>query len=306
MVEFTASWACENLAKCLQVTHLKENGDDDASIFPRFDPDCVELEHCVRLERVDDETDGISDHCVVKFHSKSCDIGTLVLVSEAKRLELFKGESGEYIKTLTGSKLEGIDEDMKVYTVEENLAALSLCSLSVRLIGVSESCWIVSCQIGLLERRSGTASPGTDRFNLKQLDGVELSAKAKELRKLMETMRPQEEHNLGAVSALLPLISASFSRHSSGQEQESFSNVHKITSRGSNVASNPTTIESNQPLSTSSSCTVGSGAEVMNALSSLEERILRRIEEVRKGQDEKMDRIIAFLEQTRCTCNNPC
>ena len=301
MVEFTTSWACENLGKCLKIVHLKNQGDD-ASFFPHFDPDCVELEQCVRLERVE-ENDKIDDHCIVKFDSKTYDIGSLVIVSEAKRLEVFKGGGGEYIKTLSGSKFEGIGEEMKIYTVEENFAALSLSSLSVRLTGVSESCWIISCQIGLLERERRTAAHGEDRFNLKQLDGVELSAKAKEFRKLMESMRPHEEHNFGAVSALLPLISASISRDSS--EQGPLPNVDQITSHGRGF-SIPTTNESSQHQSNANSCTDDNGAVVMKDLASIEERILSRIEDVRKEQDEKLDRIITLLENSRCTCNNSC
>ena len=49
MVEFTSSWSCENLDKCLKIVHVKEG--DDASFFPHFDPDSVELEQCARLER---------------------------------------------------------------------------------------------------------------------------------------------------------------------------------------------------------------------------------------------------------------
>jgi len=306
MVEFTTSWECENLGKCLKIVHLKEQGDN-ASFFSHFDPDSVELEQCARLERID-ENDGIDDHCTVKFDSKSYDIGTLVIVSEARRLEVFKGGGGEYIKTVSGSRLEGTGEEMKIYIVEANLDALALSSLSVRLTGVSESCWIMSCQIGLLERDNRTAAHGNDRFNLKQLDGVELSDKAKEFRKLMESMRPHEEHNFGAVGALLPrtLISASISGDSSVQGPlPALPTVDQIDSL-ERVFSHPTTIESSQSPSNANLRTDNSGGGVLKALSSIEERIISRIEDMRKEQDEKLDRIMTLLEHTRCTCNNSC
>ena len=300
MVEFTSSWSCENLDKCLKIVHVKEG--DDASFFPHFDPDSVELEQCARLER-EEGNDKNDEHCIVKFVSTSYDIGTLVIVSEAKRLEVFKGGGGEYIKTLSGSKLEGLDDEMNIYTIEEDLTDLSLSSLSVRLTGVSESCWVISCQISLLERKRTTGTHGNDRFNLKQLDGVELSDKANEFKKLMESMRSPEEHNFGAVGAILPLISASISRNSSGRDP--LPNVDQITSLR-RVFTNATTAESNQSLSDANSCTDKNGEGVMKALSSIEERILCRIEDVRKEQDEKLDRIITLLEHSRCTCKNSC
>ena len=292
MVELTTSWTCENLGRCLKTIHLGKQGDD-ASDFPHFDPDCVELDHCVRLERFIEKND---EQCFLKFESESYDIGTLVIVSEAKRLEVSKGGGGEYIKTLTGSKLEGIGEEMRIYSVEANLVALSLSSLCVRLTGISESCWIISCQVGLVERKGRFAAHGKDRFNLKQLDGVDLSDKAKEFKKLMESMRPQEEDHTGSDGVLLPLIS-SISSNSSGQGLVPTEDL--LTS----LLSNPTIKKSFQPQINANPC-AENDTLVMKSLSSIEERILSRIDDIKKEQDEKLNRIMTLLEQTRCTCRH--
>jgi len=292
MVEFYSSWACENLRKCLQIVYLKRQENDTPP--SRFDPDAVELERCVHLERRAD-----TDDCLLEISSNSHNIGSLVVVSEARRLEVFKADGGEYIKTITGSRLEGMGEEeeeeegMKFYTVEVDVGAVAVSSLRIRLAsltGVSHSCWVITCQIGLQERDKSAGVLDSDRFNLKQLDGVKLSDKANDFKKLLESMRQQSGLNMSAVFQTA-LISGSTSNLSDCPE----SAVDPLKT----LSHLPTMV----PCKSASRSDTISNDEVIKAISSMEERILGRIEDMKKDQDQKLNQIITLLE-SKWSCDN--
>ncbi len=282
MASVSSSWSGgEDLAKCLRITCL-----DNKESAVGFDPETVELEDCVQLVG-DNEDNPCRMSISAKIGSSQC-VARFVLVSEAKRAEVFRGgmDGGEYLTTINGRLMESVsDEEMKMYLVEGDVGGdVDACTL--RLAGITTSCWIMALRVGLVQK---TKNGSGDRFNLKQLEDMELSDRAKDFKKLFESMQQRPAATIAApppnlASALLSNPALSAFGNASSQ-----SPIAALTS-----ALNQANVSQEKITSESKSAAVTED-QVRRMISEAEARLSKQIEDARKEQAEKLDKMLALL-----------
>ena len=150
-VEMETNWEYDQEAfrKGIRVERREEEDheEDDDDVF---DPDSVHLDRVWRLVRPkrrrekDEEGQG---KCVMKIRAKErgWTLDRMVIVSEAKLLELSRLPSGEYLSTFSGDLAEDSDQEIKMY----------VCDIRMEEFGRMEQCKIKIVSKGKGEEHSG-------------------------------------------------------------------------------------------------------------------------------------------------------
>ena len=193
----------------------------------------------------------------LNFRSESESMSSILIVSESKRIELY-AKNEEYLSTFGGRMLEESDSDMKVYSVCVEIPFPPLSECSLKLTGVSRSCWILSVVISYSSQRSlDNKSFDVERVN-SLLDNARLSDKAAEFKKLFETFqatKPQPPPSLAAAASSSTMI-----------PRANFGDFGGIP------------------------------ALLKTELSAMEKRLNQRMDKEFQKQNEKLDRIIEMLQ----------
>jgi hypothetical protein len=180
------------------------------------------------------------------------------------------------------------DDEMKVYCVQDDLDS-DMESCTLRLAGVDDACWIMAFRV---ELKSRERTVKLDRFDLKQLEGVELSDKALIFKRLFESMR-QPPGEAGTRTPPPQLASLLFGSATSVQ-----SKMDPMVMFGTALAKNAlsTEISPRTEPSPTAGATAAAKEKLDNKFADLELRVMAKIDEVRKEQNEKLDRILKLLE----------
>ena len=175
---------------CIQVLNEGE--------FKGFSDDLIDPTKCCQLDSKSDNSKPPQLLVTLKHPSQKV-ISRICLVSQCKRIEVYTGDldnAGQYLKTSTGTLSEESDDDFKVYINDVEIEGSGHNQITIKLIGVQDTCWILSMIIV-----SKMSMLRNDRFNISAMNSmldqdIQLSDKAKDFKKLFETFQQSKPPGL--------------------------------------------------------------------------------------------------------------
>ena len=179
---------------------------------------------------------------------------------------------------------------MILFTIDADLRRTNLSSFRIKLTGLAEACWVLALHLGLDHR---PASAAFTRFNLQQMNQMllssaggdadtKLSDKARDFKQLFESFQKSPS----ALGMAAPAMFSPASLMSSAPTLGSLLAHQNITDQ-MRKASVGHRQEPARELCCSSCC---------KDLQALEERLLKKLDDHQKAQNEKLDKIISLLE----------
>merc|ERR1712062_27706 len=180
--------------------------------FKGFSDDLIDPTKCCQLDSKSDNSKPPQLLVTLKHPSQKV-ISRICLVSQCKRIEVYTGDldnAGQYLKTSTGTLSEESDDDFKVYINDVEIEGSGHNQITIKLIGVQDTCWILSLIIV-----SKTSMLKNDRFNLSAMNSmldqdIQLSDKAKDFKQLFETFQQSKPPGLDPMELMksIPISSA--------------------------------------------------------------------------------------------------
>ncbi|XP_077594557.1 ATPase PAAT [Stigmatopora nigra] len=205
VVTIGPAWKCRSEGRCLadvvlavDVTTPNDGDGEEEQKLKQLWGDGV------LLERGDD---GNADPCILTVSCVHAAVGRLVLVSEARTMEVYL-RSGEYCGTVRGEKQEHIQQGERGPFYKKQLsldAATSSCDIKLLSLSNGSSVMLRSLLVGLRQAPPGRPEDNTGTINLQRVQslvdemGTGLSPGA---RNLMDMVRQQQKNQSG----LLPLL----------------------------------------------------------------------------------------------------
>ena len=253
----SSNWTSNpDIEKCFE--GLNEEG------FKGFSDDLIDPAKCCQLSPNNEITKPPQLLVTLKQPSQKV-ISRICLVSQCKRIEVYTGDlenSGQYLKTSTGTLSEESDDDFKVYINDVEIEDSVHSQITIKLIGVQNACWILSLIIV-----SKPSMLKNDRFNLSAMNSmldqdIQLSDKAKDFKKLFETFQQSKPPGLDPMALM-------------NQELDPMQLMKSIP-----MAPPPTNHDCQ-------SCT--------EQIQSLEKRIMNRLDTMERNQNAKLDQILTLL-----------
>ena len=180
--------------------------------FKGFSDDLIDPTKCCQLDSKSENAKHPQLLVTLKHPSQKV-ISRICLVSQCKRIEVYTGDldnAGQYLKTSTGTLSEESDDDFKVYINDVEIEGSGHNQITIKLIGVQDTCWILSTII--VTKMSMLKN---DRFNISAMNSmldqdIQLSDKAKDFKKLFETFQQSKPPGLDPMELMksIPLSPA--------------------------------------------------------------------------------------------------
>ena len=254
-----STWKVEPLDGLEKCPDIRIVGEDPPFVF---DPDSTSVESCIILTHP--ENSEASGPCKIQFElSPGHTLDRLHIVSEAKNLEFYSNET--YLRTCKGELSPDSLDDFKMFMTDIKFEEEERID-SLKLLGVTERCWIMSLHLSTRRIKevkqkyhSFQQSGNFDVDKLQSLLGnAQLSENATKFKNLFETFQRSPAPGMMDLAKHVPSNDGSTDNHMlKSLEFQLFS----------------------------------------KALQQTEERIMKKIEEGQKEQNEKLDRILKLLEQ---------
>jgi hypothetical protein len=190
--------------------------------------------------------------------------------------------------------LDDSDPDMILFLVEVDFSKLKLSNFCVKLTGLEDKCWILALHLGLNRSQPPSFPLSTTRFNLQEMNQLlgdeKLSEKAKEFKQLFENFQKSQPGSmLAAQTSFFPPAAMTIPPQSSFLPMAIPSQLGSFLSSQSQLSlSEP---NSEQKLSQSEKPCEHCSIE----LQKIEERLTKKIDDLHKIQNEKLDKITALL-----------
>jgi len=270
-----SSDSCEalDLVKCLRLVR------DDFQFDPENDSDiglCVQLTSIV----------GGSASLLLKADS-SCRIKRVQAISQCRRAEIFTGKNLEYLSTVNGKFIDSASEDedeMAMFRIDVRLDPIPSCQVQLKLTGLSDNCWVM----GLFTSVESKSPQSSSNFDLSRvnslLDSKELSDGAAKFKGLFEAFNGGQQMSLAggiqrgdtSPGALMTLMSA----------------AGKHLQTGDRVQNNVLTSQEN---SSQAEAYSSENCHKCQNLDTLEKKIMQRIDDMEKRQNEKFDQLMQII-----------
>lgn len=277
-IKLETNWnTTSSLMKCIGVVNETD--------FKGINHDDVDAENCVECKRHGDSQDPLRLSLTLSDPNKV--ISRICVISQSKRIEIHEGDlenSGSYIMTISGNLLDDSDDDFLVYNINETLETNSLPRILLKFTHIQDSCWILKFTI--VQKNRDTSLNKFNRFNLQSLDSmlqkdnVKLSNNAQEFKQLFEAFQKSTPP-----SAMLGMQGLPRNFESAAQS------LILAKSGGDTEAS---IIDSAIPSSGDKS-KVHDCDQCSFQMSEMEKRLMSKIEELERTQNEKLDKILSLL-----------
>ncbi len=327
-ISLTSSWLHDPEADSAKV-RVEEETDFE------FEPDSVSADRCFALRRPEGKQDTTCCCDLVMKPAAGLQkrkISRILLVCGARRAEVRRGSSGEYLTTVQGTLLEEDSEpEFSMYLLDASLSDFGgpADSVELRFPGAPSELWFLSLAVGVEKGQVGPEAGGEVEekgvFNMKRLDsmlgGAELSDRAKDFKKLFSDFQRGGGGGSGGAAmptSMLPqsllLASGLFGAKQgsspmtfppSGLATKEFTMSALSEALDSRVVLNGTrtdsAVEKNGEggAGGDQSCNQSTGAVTKKDLEEVEKRLNARLDAIAAEQSEKTDLVIKLLEDIK-------
>ena len=333
MISLTSTWeaiAANGSSNPLQAS-VRTISERESENF-KFDADSmIDFESCAQLTKPSNCND---KKCNITISStKGLPFSRLIIISESKRAEILDGNSEEYKFTKQGELLDDSDPDMIMFKMDIILEKPCSTSIKVHLTGIDENCWLLGAYIFLLDNKIGSTTSNLNgflgiskqtRFDLEEMNSLlktsELSDKAQSFKSLFETFQKTGPYAVSNQS----LNSDKFSSGNCDSSNMSSDISSTLSSASSETILQdviqkavinggippPDKMNIIKDLYLSSKSVSSSGdfnrehkcceqqSVISQELKDLEAKVFKRIEEMEKRQEEKLNQILDILSKS--------